>query len=76
MKLYDELVPNSPLHQTRQRMEERMGRHLSSTSFRVVESAAEENRMSDGSMSLPFGYMADSDCDRLSETDEMKSQSQ
>jgi hypothetical protein len=42
----------------------------------VVELAAAENRTSDGSMSLAFGYMADSDYDRLSETDEMKRQSQ
>jgi hypothetical protein len=76
MKSYDELVPNSLLHQTRQRLEERMGIHLSSTSCRVVGLAAAENRTSDESMSLAFGYMADSDYDRLSETDEMKRQSQ
>ena len=76
MKLYDELAPNFLLYQTRQRMEARMARHLSSTSCRVVELVAAENRMSDGSMSLAFGYMADSDYDRLSETDEMKRQSQ
>jgi hypothetical protein len=76
MKSYDELVPNSLLHQTRQRLEERMGIHLSWTSCRVVEWAAAENRTSDGSMFLAFGYMADWDYDRLSETDEMKRQSQ
>ena len=53
-----------------------MGIHLSWTSCRVVELAAAENKTSDGSMSSAFGYMADSDYDRLGETDEMKRQSQ
>jgi len=52
-----------------------MAIHLSSTSYRVVGQAAAENRTSDESMSLAFGYMADSDYDRLGETDEMKRQS-
>jgi len=59
MKSYGEPAPNFPSLQTRQRMEERMAIHLSSTSYRVVGQAAAENRTSDGSMSLAFEYMAD-----------------
>ena len=57
-------------------MEERTAKWLFLTTYQVVESVAAVNMTNDESTSLAFGYMADSDCDRQDENDEMKRQGQ